>query len=398
MKKNTQYNTILHISLDSFFVSVERALQPELRRKPVVVEGSPNTHGVVACASYEARHLGVRTSMPLRKAYELVPHAVYIPGSFYHYKKFSEQFFKILSEYSDTVEPVSLDEAYIDLTRTAHKWISPEHAAKEIQNKIIRELEITSSIGIASNKICSLVAARSNKPAGIVYVSRGNEQEFLAPLPINLLPCIGTRTEKVLRDIGIRRIGQLASVPERVLIQTFGQPGKIIWYYANGIDSRVVITPGQSHSISRSKTFKHASDDHRFIMLTAYSLLSRACIHLRVIKKLGKTVMVQVQFADGTFRTRQKTLVSATNNEREFYSISQQLAKSLLYKGGSVRMIRVGILKLSRKSHQSNLFEYSFFNLKQIRDAIEHVGKKFGFTSNRAPKYRVRDPSSVYVY
>ncbi len=397
MNKNTQYKTILHVSLDSFFVSVERALNPELRRKPVIVGGNPKTNGIVACASYEARHFGVQSSMPLRKAYELVPHAVYVPGSFHHYQKFSEQFYKILSQFSDIVEPISLDEAYIDLTENVHNWISPEHAAKDMQNKIMRDLEITSSIGISSNKICSLVAARSNKPSGVVYVSRGTEKQFLAPLPVNLLSCIGVRTEKALRNIGIRTIGQLASVPERALVQMFGHQGKNIWCYANGFDSRAVTTPGQSHSVSRSKTFKNNTNDRRFIMLTGYALLSRACIHLREINKLGKTIVVQVQCADGSFKTRQETIEYATNNERELYAVSQNLLDSLLKEYVTVRMIRVGILKLSRKSQQINLFENSFFNLKQIRNAIERVGNRFGFDLQRTPNYRMLDMSSAYV-
>lgn len=381
MKKYQGTRTIMHIDLDAFFASVETALHPELRGQPVIIGGDPHTRGVVACPNYEARALGVKTAMPLYQAYRLAPQAVFLKGSFGHYEKFSEEFFRILSRFTDKIEPLSLDEAYIDMTGFEHLWISPEYAAHKIKEYIFRELEITASVGIATNKVCAKVASEIKKPDAVVYVPWGKEREFLAPLPVRRLPGIGPRTEAVLNTIGIETIGQLATVPQHLLIQSFGVNGLSLWQLANGLDNRVVSTPGQAQSISRSTTFEFDTHDYSFVQSMCYYLLERVCKDLRAEDKQGQTVFVKIRYDDFRMKTHQRKLLKASHHERELYPIAEQLLRDVFPKSQKVRLIGVGIADLRRRSNQQNLFEYSFFKLKKIQEAIDKIRNRFGFGS-----------------
>ena len=394
MKKHKRIRTIMHIDLDAFFASVEEALHPELQGQPVIIGGDLRTRGVVACPNYKARKLGVKTAMPLYQAYKIAPQATFLKGSFGHYEKFSEEFFKILSRFTDKIEPLSLDEAYIDMTGFENLWISPEYTAHKIKEYIYKELEITASVGIASNKVCAKVASRLQKPDAVVYVPWGKEREFLAPLPIGQLPGIGPRTESFLKNIGINTIGQLAKISQYLLIQSFGIHGLSLWQMANGLDSREVITPGQTKSISRSTTFEFDTHDYSFVRSTMYYLLERVCKNLRDENKQGQTIFVKIRDDDFKTRTHQKTILKFSNLEREFYPIAEQLLEDLFPKHKKVRLVGIGVANLKRQSNQQNLFEYSFFKLKKIQEAIDNIRNRFGFSSIYSG--RTMDLSKVY--
>lgn len=381
MEKRQRIRTIMHVDLDAFFASVEEALHPELKGKPLIIGGDPKTRGVVACPNYAARKLGVKTAMPLYQAYRLAPQATFLKGSFGQYEKFSEQFFKILSRFTDKIEPLSLDEAYLDLTGFEHLWISPEYAAHKIKEYIYRELEIIASIGIASNKVCAKVASELKKPAAVVYVPWGRERAFLAPLPLGRLPGIGPRTEAVLKNLGIETIDQLATIPQHLLIQSFGVNGLSLWQLANGLDNREVTTPGQAQSISRSTTFEFDTHDYSFVRSMLCYLLERVCQNLREENKQGQTVFVKIRYDNFQTRTHQKSLLRASNLERECYPVAERLLRDVFPKTKKVRLVGVGVANLRRQSSQQNLFEYSFFKLKKIQEAMDKIRNRFGFGS-----------------
>lgn len=198
---------IIHIDIDAFFVSVEQVQNPELQGKPVVVGGKPERRGMVAAASYEARHFGLHSGMPLSTAYHFCPQAIFIEGKFARYREASQRFIAILADFSPYLEPVSLDEAYLDATGFESIYSSIYQMAVAIKQRVKNELGLCASTGIASGKIVAKVASELSKPDGLLEVAEGNECSFLAPLPVARLPGIGKKTERILDGLGIKIIG-----------------------------------------------------------------------------------------------------------------------------------------------------------------------------------------------
>ncbi len=204
--KDIANGTIMHVDLDAFFVSVEQVLNPELRGKPVVVGGRPGGRGVVAAASYEARAFGLHSGMPLKTASRLCPQAIFVAGNFSNYCDASQKFMAILVDFSPFLEPVSLDEAYLDVTGFESIYGSIRQMAIAIKQRIKDEQGLCASVGIASCKVVAKVASELSKPDGLVEVARGEERSFLAPLPVAKLPGVGKKTERILRGLGIKTI------------------------------------------------------------------------------------------------------------------------------------------------------------------------------------------------
>jgi DNA polymerase-4 len=223
---------ILHVDLDAFFVSVEQAMAPELRDKPVIVGGQPERRGVVASASYEARVFGIRAGMSLSQAYRLCPHAIFLQGSFPAYHEASEKFLAILTSFSPDLEPAGLDEAYLDITG-CELFGTPYKLASIIKARIKGELKLIASVGIANCKVVAKIASDSGKPDGLVEVPTGEEKNFLTPLPVSSLPGVGRKTDESLRAMGIKTIGQLANLPPEMIKERFGSFGLMLHHYAN---------------------------------------------------------------------------------------------------------------------------------------------------------------------
>jgi DNA polymerase-4 len=248
--------TVIHIDLDAFFVSVEQASNPELRGKPVVVGGKPGSRGVVATASYEARAFGLHSAMPLSTAVRLCPQAIFIEGNYHHYAEVSKKFMAILADFSPFLEPMGLDEAYMDVTGFESLHGSIYQMALKIKQRVKDELRIVASIGIAPSKVVAKVASDESKPDGLIEVRPGGEAAFLAPLAIRKLPGVGKKTEQVLTDLGIRIIGQIARMPLPALKSHFGVFGDMLYHRANGIDNSPVTSPEEAKSISREPTLE----------------------------------------------------------------------------------------------------------------------------------------------
>ena len=259
---------IMHIDLDAFFVSVEQAENPELQGKPVVVGGRPDRRGVVAAASYEARAFGLHAGMPLTTAYRLCPQAIFIEGSFPKYRRASQRFMAILADFSPFLEPVSLDESYLDATGFESIHGSIRQMAVNIKQRIKDELGLCASAGIAGCKVVAKVASELSKPDGLLEVAPGKERSFLAPLPIAKLPGIGSRSERILNSLGIHTVGQLATLPLDTLKHYFGATGELMHRHANGIDDRAVEPPAAAKSISRETTFGTDTEDQSLLKAT----------------------------------------------------------------------------------------------------------------------------------
>ncbi|HWO74191.1 MAG TPA: DNA polymerase IV, partial [Dehalococcoidia bacterium] len=255
MSRPPMLRRVLHVDLDAFFVAVEQARDPSLKGKAVIVGGDPDGRGVVATASYEARAFGVHSAMPLRTAKRLAPHAVFLRGDFQEYARVSRAFHSILSNYSPLVESAGLDEAYIDITGCEPLVGTPEQAAATIRQRVRSELSLAASVGIATSKLVAKVASDAAKPDGVKVVPPGSEAEFLAPLPLRVLPMLGPSMERKLNQMGLTTLGQLQAVPASTLVGLFGRQGALISQRCRGIDPTPVGGEADAKSISREGTF-----------------------------------------------------------------------------------------------------------------------------------------------
>lgn len=380
MKKVPKFKTVLHVSLDSFLTSVEQAISPHLRGQAIVVEGNSDSSKVVASANYQARQLGVSTYMTITEAYRHAPEAVYLNASHGHYKNFSQEFFRILSRFSNNIEPVALDEAYLDISDFAERWISPEKIAYQIKSVLHHELEMTASVGIASNKICAKIASQINKPNGLVYVPWGQEKRFLNTISIAKLPTVGRRTTQILKKTGIKTIGDLAGLSPRILMNYFGANGRWLWQLANGIDHRPVNAPGQRKSITRSINLPFSTLDRDHLKANLHTLLENACTKLNAEYLLTRTISLKIYYEDESLSMRQTTLLEPTISMVTLFSMAETLLNDLMLNNHMIKSLSVQLTKFQQKPHTENIFSTSLFKLSQIQSSLATLKKRFGFS------------------
>jgi DNA polymerase-4 len=358
---------IMHIDLDAFFVSVEQILNPELRGKPVVVGGRPDRRGVVASASYEARAFGLHAGMPLITACRLCPQATFIEGSFTKYRQASQKFMAILADFSPFLEPVSLDEAYLDTTGFESIYGSIHQMAVAIKKRIKEESGLCASIGIASSKVVANVASELSKPDGLLEVADGEERSFLVPLPIARLPGIGKKTERILNGLGINTIGKISSMPMDALNSHFGASGELLHRYTNGIDDREVKLPSAAKSISRETTFGKDTKDRSQLEATLRYLGERVGGELRQRGKQAKSITLKLRYADFTTITRHHTLKQGSNTDQTIFDTGLQLLrKELLSEKQPVRLIGIGVSNLIEPDRQLDMLDSSAQRLEQL--------------------------------
>ena len=373
---------IMHIDLDAFFVSVEQAERPELRGKPVVVGGRPDQRGVVAAASYEARAFGLHSGMPLITASRLCPQAIFIEGNFPKYRRASEKFMKILADFSPFMEPMGLDEAYLDVTGFESLHGSIRQMALAIKKRVKDEIGLTASVGIASGKIVAKVASDLSKPDGLIEVPEGGEGAFLAPLPIGKLPGIGKKTERLLRGLGIATIGELARMPLSTLKSHFGASGEVLQRFASGVDERKVEPPGEAKSISRETTFAQDTRNRPQLEATLRYLSERVGGELREPNKQACCVTLKLRYADFTTITRSRTLSQPFDADQTIFETGLGLLKKALSQDKrAVRLIGIGVSHLTKPGSQLSMWDSSALKLGQLNRAIDRIRQKYGFTA-----------------
>ncbi|MFC1952123.1 DNA polymerase IV [Chloroflexota bacterium] len=373
---------IVHIDLDAFFVSVEQVLNPELNGKPVVVGGRPDRRGVVASASYEARAFGLYAGMPLSTASRLCPQATFIEGSFPKYRDASRKFMAFLADFSPFLEPLGLDEAYLDVTGFESIHGSIHQMAVAIKQQIKDELGICASVGIARCKVVAKVASELSKPDGLLEVAAGEEAAFLAPLPIAKLPGIGKQTERKLKGLGINTIGKLSITPPKALKSHFGASGGLLHRLASGIDDRKVEPPGEAKSISRETTFGKDTKDRSFLKATLRYLGEMVGTDLRQRGKQAKCITLKLRYADFTTITRSHTLKQTADTDQTIFDTGENLLKKALAQDKQpVRLIGIGVSSLSEPGKQLDMLDLSSQRLEQLNRAIDRIRKKYGFTA-----------------
>ena len=247
---------ILHADLDAFYASVEVLDDPSLRGRPVIVGGARGERGVVSAASYEARRFGVHSAMPIRTAERLCPTGVFLPGHPDRYRELSDQVMAMFRSYTPLVEPISLDEAFLDVTGSSAAFGDGEAIGRQVKARVLEEAGLVVSVGVASNKLCAKVASDLRKPDALVVVPPGGEAAFLAPLPVSRLWGVGPKAQQALRDFGVQRIGDLAAIPEATLQRRFGQHGGELARRARGIDPSKVVPSQAPKSIGHEHTFE----------------------------------------------------------------------------------------------------------------------------------------------
>jgi DNA polymerase-4 len=381
MQEREMIRHILHIDLDAFFVSVEQTFDRTLRGKPVVVGGDPNRRGVVACASYEARVHGLKAGMSLSVAQRLCPHAIFLRGDFSRYRDASARFMDVLAEFTPDVEPLGLEEAFLDLTGFEPLYGPVRETALRIKRRISGELGLTASIGIASSKVVAKVASDLSKPDGLIEVAPGEERTFLAPLSVNKLPCIGPKTERVLKRMGVVTIGELGYLPLSFLRQSFGVHGDVIHQYANGIDNRRLELPAPAKSISRESTFAEDTLDRTFLSATLHYLCERVGGALRSQGKQARCVTLKLRYADFESITRSRTFREGMDADRIIFEVGCSLVdKALEQRAAPVRLIGIGVSNLT-EGRQLDMFDPRMEKQRRLNRAVDSIRSKYGFVA-----------------
>ncbi|MFB0566203.1 MAG: DNA polymerase IV [Candidatus Aminicenantaceae bacterium] len=372
---------IVHIDIDAFFAAVEELLNPSLKGKPVIVGGLPHERGVASTASYEARRYGVHSGMPLRKAYQLCPCGIFIRGNYQIYKVFSEKFFRLLSSYTPDVEEASLDEAYLDLTRCRPLYCSFSSAAREIKQRVEKELGLSVSMGLAPNKILAKLATSRAKPGGFFELEHGKGEEFLKSLGIESLPGIGPKAQVILKMLNIRKIGDLWGLPRTTLRSLFGLNGDELYLQSRGIDSRPVVTAYIPKSISRETTFLEDIWSRRLLLAHLAYLCDRLTLPLRGGRLFAHIIEVKVRYSDFKTGARRRLLISPIQDMTKVYKIAEELFLQLFSSSRlSLRLVGVKASDLVR-ARPLSLFEPYSERSERLGLAVDRVREKYGFGS-----------------
>jgi DNA polymerase-4 len=380
LRMTTGVRTVLHLDMDAFYAAVEQRDRPELHGRPVIVGADPDGgrgRGVVSTASYEARRFGVSSAMPIAQAYRLCPNGVYVAVSMGKYAEVSEQVMGILRGFTDLVEPVSIDEAFLDVTGCLRALGTGETIAQKLKLAVLRETELTASVGVATSKLVAKVASDMRKPDGLVVVPPGTEAAFLAPLPVRRLWGVGPKVAARLLTIGVRTIGDLAAIPAQTLGRPLGTHGHDLQRLARGTDDRPVVAEGEgAKSLGQERTYSMDTDDLGRLRSTLLKLADQVGGRLRKHGFRGRTITLK--YRDETFRTvtRAETLSSPTDSGERIFRVAWRLFQAV-HGRLKVRLLGVYASGFGAKA-QLELFAPPPSAADQLRDAVT---QRFGETS-----------------
>ena len=381
--------TILHMDMDAFYASVEQRDRPELRGRPVVVGAPPNRRGVVSTASYEARAFGIHSAMPSRTAGRLCPHAVFVAPRMETYEEVSRQVMAIAHEFTPLVEPLSLDEAFLDVRGALRLWPDAVAIAREIKRRVRERTALTVSVGVAVNKFLAKVASDLEKPDGLTVVPASESEilAFLAPLPATKIWGIGKKSAARLDSAGLRTIGQLQAMSEAQLRPFFGTDGaRHVWELARGRDERTVETEWEEKSISAENTFDRDCASMDVVRQTLLELAERVGARLRGAGKRARTAQVKIRFSDFTTITRRATFPAPADTDRALVAAARRLFERERVRE-PVRLIGFGVSNLESNAggvaEQPALFPDPESEPNRPRDraidrAVDRLRDRFG--------------------
>jgi DNA polymerase-4 len=345
---------ILHVDLDAFFAAVEQLDHPEWRGKPVIVGGDPGRRGVVSTCSYEARAFGVRSAMSSARAAMLCPDAIWTHGSFDRYHEVSSAVRAIFADESPRVQPVSIDEAYLDVTPGTYSTEHPVAVARRIRARVA-ELGVTCSVGVSASKSVAKIASDHDKPDGLTVVCPGDEAAFLAPLPVRAMPGIGPKSAEHLEQLGLRTLGDIAALDDATSRQVLGSHGTVLVTRARGLDVRDVHDNASVKSVSNERTFATDVRTPEEIDSALAGLAAKVGRRLRGKGLAGRTVTVKLRFSDFSTKTVRRTVTVPADDERVFLPIARELIRSAWSPGIGLRLLGVGISGFDDKAVQLDL-------------------------------------------
>lgn len=349
-----QDRAIVHMDLDSFFVSVERLRDSRLVGKPVIV-GGLSDRGVVAACSYETRAFGVRSAMPMRMALKLCPDAIVLRGDFEAYAQHSDWVTRMIMDRAPVVEKASIDEFYLDMTGM-ERFFGSYQFATDLRKRIQTETGLQISFGLSVNKTVSKVATNHVKPAGQFQVMPGEERAFLAPMPVGKIPMIGAVTAQTLRNMGIVHVGTLSQMPLKVLERTFGKSGVMLWERSNGIDLRPVVPYSEQKSLSKEITFEQDTTDVTLLRRILGSLTEQLAYDLRKMGQCTSCITVKLRYSNFDTHTRQISIPASASDHRLIPAV-HELFEKLYDRRLLIRLIGVRFSKLLQGQEQLSLFD-----------------------------------------
>ena len=366
--------SIVHMDLDTFFVSCERLMDSRLNGKPVLI-GGISDRGVVASCSYEARRYGVHSAMPMRMAKQLCPEAVVLRGNSGIYTKYSRQVTDVIKESVPLYEKSSIDEFYIDLTGM-DRFFGCHQLASELRSKIIRETGLPISFGLSVNKTVSKIATGEAKPNNELRISSGTEKPFLAPLSVRKIPMVGEKTYNTLCDLGIKRIKTVQEMPVDMMSRVFGKHGSTIWKKANGIDNTPVIKYHERKSISTERTFDKDTTDITKLRGIIVAMAENLIYQLRRGDKLTACVTFKIRYSDFQTYTKQQR-IPYSSSDHAILPVVLDLYKSLYQRRLLVRLVGVKFSHLVSGGHQINLFEDNE-KILSMYQAMDKMRERYG--------------------
>lgn len=372
---------ILHADIDAFFASVEQAKDPRLRGRPVVVGGRPGEASVIASCSYEARRHGLHAGMPLREAVRLCPDAVFLTGSYHEYRRVSDGVFAFLRDLSPDVEVVSLDEAYVDLEGAERLHHGAWRAARALRRRVHSAFGIDVTVGLGATRILARLATACAKPDGIGFLVPGGDRLFLERLPITRLPGIGRKTADLFARLNLERVGDLARVPEDLLVETVGARGRALARLARGEDPRPLDPHRRPRSVSRRSALHRESADPALLYAYLFYLCERAALGLRRARMRARAVRVHLEYSDYRSREGAAALPDPSDLDRDLFTAARALFGKLHDRRVTVRRVGVEALHLVEGGgRQATLFdERHARRFERLSAAIDRIRARHGF-------------------
>lgn len=370
--------TIFHLDLDAFFVSVERILDPSLEGKPVIVGGDPHGRGVVAACSYEAREYGLHSGMPIRTAFKLCPNGSYLHGHHKEYSRYSHAVKRILETYAPIVEHASIDECYMDFTGCEKIYGSFFMFASFLQKEISLQTALPCSIGIGSNKTLAKIGSDCMKPRGITYIIPGMEREFLAPMPVEVIPGVGKVMQRDLNSKGIYKIGDITKLPHEYFSAAYGKYGVDLWRKAHGEGTEYLTTYQGQKSISKETTFDEDVTSKETLKSVLFELTGKVCHLLREHGWQAATINIKLRYSDFQTLTRSKT-IKPTDDDRIVFDTAWDIMQKANTRRIAVRLIGVGVSKLNSYAEQELLFEDEAAKRKKLFRAVNQLRGKYDY-------------------
>jgi DNA polymerase-4 len=375
--------SILHVDMDAFYASIEQMDNPSLKGKPVIVGADPKNgsgRGVVAACSYEARRFGVRSALPISRAWKLCPQGAYVRPRMSRYVEVSHQVMHVFKRFTDLVEPLSIDEAFLDVTGSIALHGAPEIIARKIKSGVRDETGLTASVGAAPNKFLAKIASDLRKPDGLVVVDENNVEAFLRDLPISRLWGVGPKTEERIHEMGIRTIGQMTELSRETLVRALGSLGEHLYHLSHGRDNRPVVPNWEPKSISNETTFDIDTHDRELIVKTIRELAEEVGRRLRHENFRARRITLKLRYENFSTHTKQTSLEQPTQSDEDIARVAVSLFNQFPL-NRRIRLIGVGTGELQHVdtgSAQLGLFEEPKNKKEALGHTVDEIRDKFG--------------------